>query len=131
MREGYCRFRGGPLPGSRSPRDARGASWLRPERVSRCVWRSPHRLCGAIRSSGNAIGNMPRLSDIDASNVLETLQRISPVKPVEFFFRLGPQDSAGGISLHFEGNGWKLSGIQLPHTAVEALAQNLGNRRNG
>jgi hypothetical protein len=86
---------------------------------------------GAIKSSGDAIGKMPSLSDIDTSKVLETLQRISPVKPVEFFVRLGPQDSVGGISLHFEGNRWKLSGIQLPNTAVEALAQNLVNRRNG
>jgi hypothetical protein len=86
---------------------------------------------GAISSGGSAVGNMPRLIDIDTSNVLETLQRISLVKPVEFFVRLGPQDSAGGISLHFEGNGWKLSGIELPSTAVEGLAQNLVNRRNG
>jgi len=86
---------------------------------------------GAISSGGSAVGNMPRLIDIDTSNVLETLQRISLVKPVELFVRLGPQDSAGGISLHFEGNGWKLSGIELPSTAVEVLAQNLVNRRNG
>jgi Protein of unknown function (DUF2939) len=86
---------------------------------------------GAISSGGNAVGNMPRLTDIDTSSVLETLRRISPVKPVEFFVRLGPQDSAGGISLHFKGNGWKLSGIELPSTAVEALAQNLVNRRDG
>ena len=44
---------------------------------------------GAISSSGNAVGNMPRLIDIDTSSVLETLRRISPVKPVEFFVRLG------------------------------------------
>jgi hypothetical protein len=86
---------------------------------------------GAIRSSGNTVASIPRLIDIDTSSVIETLRRISPVKPVEFFVRLGPHDSAGGISLHFEGNGWKLSGIELPSTAVEALAQNLVNRRNG
>jgi hypothetical protein len=86
---------------------------------------------GAIRSSGNTVANIPRLIDIDTSSAIETLRRISPVKPVEFFVRLGPQDSAGGISLHFEGNGWKLSGIELPSTAVEALAQNLVKRRNG
>jgi hypothetical protein len=86
---------------------------------------------GAIRSSGNTVANIPRLIDIDTSSVIETLRRISPVKPVEFFVRLGPWDSAGGISLHFEGTGWKLSGIELPSAAVEALAQNLVNRRNG
>jgi hypothetical protein len=78
---------------------------------------------GAIRSSGNTVANIRRLIDIDTSSVIETLRRISPVKPVEFFVRLGPRDSAGGISLHFEGNGWKLSGIELPWAAVEALAQ--------
>jgi hypothetical protein len=81
---------------------------------------------GAIRSSGNTVANIPRLIDIDTSIAIETLRRISPVKPVEFFVRLRPQNSAGGISLHFEGNGWKLSGIELPSTAVEAL-----KRRNG
>jgi hypothetical protein len=86
---------------------------------------------GAIRSSGNTVANIPRLIDIDTSNVIDTLRRILPVKPVEFCVRLGPRDSAGGISLHFEGNGWKLSGIELPSAAVEALAQNLVNRRNG
>jgi hypothetical protein len=86
---------------------------------------------GAITTSGNTVANIPRLIDIDTSSVIETLRRISPVKPVEFFVRLGQRDSAGGISLHFEGNGWKLSGIELPSTAVEALAQNLVNRRNG
>jgi hypothetical protein len=86
---------------------------------------------GAIRSSGNTVANIPRLIDIDTSGVIETLRRITPVKPVEFFVRLGSWDSAGGISLHFEVDGWKLSGIELPSAAVEALAQNLVNRRNG
>jgi hypothetical protein len=46
---------------------------------------------GAIRSSGNTVANIPRLIDIDTSSVIETLRRISPVKPVEFFVRLGPR----------------------------------------
>jgi hypothetical protein len=31
----------------------------------------------------------------------------------------------GAISLHFEGNGWKLSGLNLPTRAVEELAMGL------
>ena len=84
---------------------------------------------GAISVGGPAIGNMQRLSDIDTSRVFETLKRISPVKPVEFLIRLGEAENAGGINIHFEGNGWKLSGIQLPNAAVQVLAQSLANSR--
>ena len=84
---------------------------------------------GAISVGGPAIANMQRLSDIDTSRVFETLKRISPVKPVEFLIRLGEAENAGGVSIHFEGNGWKLSGIQLPNAAVQVLAQSLVNNR--
>jgi hypothetical protein len=87
---------------------------------------------GAIRVGG-VDANMLSLTEIDTSKVLETLRRISPTKPVEFQIRLGQNDKDGGVSLHFEGNGWKLSGIQLPNAAVQALAENLINTkgRNG
>jgi hypothetical protein len=84
---------------------------------------------GAISVGGPAVANMQRLSDIDTSRVFETLKRISPVKPVEFLIRLGEAENAGGINFHFEGNGWKLSGIQLPSAAVQVLAQSLVNSR--
>ena len=80
---------------------------------------------GAISSDGAPAANMLRLTEIDTSRVFETLMRISPTKPVEFMIRLGETESAGGVSIHFEGNGWKLSGIQLPAAAVDVLAQNL------
>jgi hypothetical protein len=88
---------------------------------------------GAISSGGAAIPNMVRLTEIDTSKIFETLMRISPVKPVEFMIRLGETESAGGISIHFEGNGWKLSGIQLPAVAIQVLAQDLvqSKGRNG
>jgi hypothetical protein len=38
---------------------------------------------------------------------------------------LGSDASFGAISLHFEGNGWKLSGVDLPAKAVRALAETL------
>jgi hypothetical protein len=83
---------------------------------------------GAIGSS-TPIANMQHLTEIDTSQVLGTLKRISPTKPVEILVRFGETESAGGISLHFEGNGWKLSGIQLPTAIVQVLAQDLVNNR--
>jgi hypothetical protein len=80
---------------------------------------------GAISSGGNDIANMQRLSEMETSKVLEMLSRLSPVKPVEILVRLGDTESAGAVSIHFEGNGWKLSGIQLPPAAVQMLAQSL------
>ncbi|MCK1703665.1 DUF2939 domain-containing protein [Bradyrhizobium sp. 146] len=85
---------------------------------------------GAIRVGG-VDANMLSLTEIDTSKVLETLRRISPIKPVEFQIRLGQNDKDGGVSLHFEGNGWKLSGIQLPNAAVQALARSLMKSKAG
>ena len=74
--------------------------------------------------------NMPALGEIDTSNVFSVLRRFSVVKPVEFSVSLGDGDNSGGaISLHFELDGWKLSGVQLPVAAVQALAQNLADSR--
>jgi Protein of unknown function (DUF2939) len=87
---------------------------------------------GVITGDGPAV-NMLQLTAIDTSKIFETLMRISPIKPVEFMIRLGETESAGGVSIHFEGNGWKLSGIQLPAAAVQVLAQDLisSRGRNG
>ena len=87
---------------------------------------------GAISSRAGPI-DMPRITEIDTSKILETLGRISPTNPVEFLIRLGETESSGGISLHFEGGGWRLSGIQLPTAALRLLAQDLVNTkgRNG
>jgi hypothetical protein len=84
---------------------------------------------GAIGPGGSPIANMPSLSEIDTSRTLETLKRISPVKPVEFLIRLGDTESAGAVSIHFQGDGWKLSGILLPSAAVQVLAQSLMDGR--
>jgi hypothetical protein len=84
---------------------------------------------GVISMGGSAIATMASFSEIDTSKVLETLSRISLVKPVELFVRLGDNERAGGVSIHFEGSGWKLSGIQLPDEALQALARQLVNSR--
>ena len=73
---------------------------------------------------------MFRLTQLDTSRVLQTLIRLSPTKPVEFAIQLGETANDGGISLHFEGNGWKLSGIQLPPAALQVLANSLVNSRH-
>ena len=80
---------------------------------------------GTITSGDVSSANMLRLSELDTSKLSDVLSRLGFVKPVEFSVRLGDTLGAGGISLHFEGNGWKLSGIQLPTAAVQVLAQSL------
>ena len=81
---------------------------------------------GAVANiSQNAqFGNLASLASLDTST-LRLLSRISPVKLVEFAIMLGDDRDSGGVSLHFEGDGWKLSGIQLPATALRALAESL------
>ena len=69
------------------------------------------------------------LGGIDTTKVLESLGRLSLVKPVELSVRLGDEEDAGAISLHFEGNGWKLSGLNLPARAVQELAMSLPEAR--
>jgi hypothetical protein len=71
------------------------------------------------------------LAGIDTSKVLESLGRLSLVKPVELSIRLGDEEGAGAISIHFEGNGWKLSGLNLPTRAAEELAMGLQETRPG
>jgi hypothetical protein len=69
-------------------------------------------------------GDLASLASLDTS-ALRLLGRISPVKLVEFMIMLGDDRDSGGISLHFEGDGWKLSGVQLPAPALRALAESL------
>ncbi|HYW65000.1 MAG TPA: DUF2939 domain-containing protein [Bradyrhizobium sp.] len=83
---------------------------------------------GSIGPDGSAIANMPRLAELDTSK-LAMLRRVSPVKLVELQVRLGDSADSGAVRMHFEGNGWKLSGIELPATAVQTLAQSLVDAR--
>jgi Protein of unknown function (DUF2939) len=99
--------------------DALIAKLLTPENLTRILHN------GAISTGEMDVANMQRLSELDPSNIFQVLNRLSPVKPVEFLVCLGDTESAGGVSIHFEGNGWKLSGIQLPAAAAQVLAQSL------
>jgi hypothetical protein len=69
--------------------------------------------------------HMPALAGVDLSSTFKILRRLSPVKIVEFEIALGSDASSGAISFHFEGNGWKLAGVNLPTKAVRALAETL------
>jgi hypothetical protein len=84
---------------------------------------------GSLGADGDS--QLIALAGIDTSKVLESLGRLSLVKPVELSVRLGEEEGAGAISLHFEGNGWKLSGLNLPTRAVEELAMGLQEPRPG
>ena len=78
---------------------------------------------GSLSADGD--NQIVALGRIDTSKVLESLGRLSFVKPVELSVRLGDENGAAAISLHFAGNGWKLSGLNLPTRAVEELAMGL------
>ena len=75
-------------------------------------------------SQNTQFGNLASLANLEPS-ALRLLGRISPVKLVEFAILLGDDRDSGSISLHFEGDGWKLSGVQLPAAALRALAESL------
>jgi hypothetical protein len=84
---------------------------------------------GAVTTGdGTQVNMLGRLTDLDTTRITQTLGRFSIVKPVEFQVRLGDAADAGAVSLHFQGDTWKLSGVQLPASALEQLAQQLPTR---
>jgi hypothetical protein len=83
---------------------------------------------GAVGPDGSALANMQRLTGLDTSK-LAMLRRVSPVKLVELQVALGDTADSGAVRIHFEGDGWKLSGIDLPDAAVQTLAQSLIDAR--
>ena len=80
---------------------------------------------GKVSLDASDLGEMGQLSQVAPSKLLETAKRIRLVNPVEFSLQLGSGQDAGGISLHFEGDGWKLSGIRLPSAVLDALSRHL------
>jgi hypothetical protein len=75
-------------------------------------------------SQNAQFGNLASLASLDTS-ALRLLGRISPVKLLELAILLGDDRDSGAILLHFEGDGWKLSGVQLPAVTLRALAESL------
>jgi len=80
---------------------------------------------GKISLDASDLAGMGQLSQVAPSKLLETAKRIRLVSPVEFSLQLGNGQDDGGISLHFEGDGWKLSGIRLPRAVLDALSRHL------
>ena len=80
---------------------------------------------GKVSLDASDLGGMGQLSQVAPSKLLETAKRIRLVNPVEFSLQLGSGQDAGSISLHFEGDGWKLSGIRLPSAVLDALSRHL------
>ena len=80
---------------------------------------------GKVSLDASYLGEMGQLSRVAPSKLLETAKRIRLVNPVEFSLQLGNGQDDGSISLHFEGDGWKLSGIRLPSAVLDALSRHL------
>jgi hypothetical protein len=71
---------------------------------------------------------VPDILSINTSNIAELIGRVSWVKTVELFVRTSPttdRESISGVSFHFEGSDWKLSGINLPKSVTRQLAGSL------
>lgn len=82
---------------------------------------------GTVRNATENItfGSMPSLADLDVSNIFASIGRVTMVKPVEFALRLGNDPESGGVSMHFEGTMWKLSGITLPPRVLANMVDRL------
>ena len=80
---------------------------------------------GKVSLDASYLGEMGQLSRVAPSKLLETAKRIRLVNPVEFSLQLGSGQDAGSITLHFAGDGWKLSGIRLPSAVLDALSRHL------
>jgi hypothetical protein len=85
---------------------------------------------GAVHDATNKIeiSDMAPLANFDISNLANVASHIAPFKIVEFSLRLGSDRSGGSINMHFDGPGWKLSGISLPASAVQHLVDRLPTR---
>lgn len=80
---------------------------------------------GAVPGAVNANAVVPALTSLDTSRVFDLLGRLSFVQLREIAIRTSDSsdpDATSGISIHFEGPDWKLSGITLPKTVARELA---------
>ena len=71
---------------------------------------------------------LPALADLHDANWLSLLGRVNFIQPVLLGIRVSDSSDTekyAAINLHFEGSGWKLSGIELPKAIVRTLAASL------
>ena len=74
------------------------------------------------------LAGLPALAGLYNEDWLSRLGRVSFVQPVLLAIRVSPSsdpESYAAINLHYEGLGWKLSGMVLPKAAVRELAASL------
>jgi hypothetical protein len=75
-----------------------------------------------------SFAGLPALANLQTGDWLSLLGRINLVQPVLLGIRVSEtadSESYAAINLHFEGTGWKLSGIELPKAVVRTLAASL------
>lgn len=75
-----------------------------------------------------SFAGLPALGELDTGNWLALLGRVNFIQPVLLGIRVSEKsdpESYAAIDLHFEGTGWKLSGIELPKPIVRTLAASL------
>ena len=75
-----------------------------------------------------SFAGLPALGDLNTGNWLALLGRVNFIQPVLLGIRVSEKsdpESYAAINLHFEGTGWKLSGIELPKPIVRTLAASL------
>src|SRR4051794_949598 len=71
---------------------------------------------------------LPALANLQTGDWLSLLGRINLIQPVLLGIRISEStdpESYAAFNLHFEGAGWKLSGIELPKAIVRTLAASL------
>jgi hypothetical protein len=85
---------------------------------------------GTVRNAAENItfGTMSSFAELDLSNIFVFVGRITLVKPVEFAVKLGANQDAGSVSLHYEGATWRLSGITLPPKVLSSIVDRLPTR---
>ena len=83
---------------------------------------------GNLDASGVPSLKLPALADLHTGNWLSLLGRLNVIQPVLIGIRVSDTsdpDQYAAIDLHYEGPGWKLSGIELPKAVVRDLAASL------
>jgi hypothetical protein len=75
-----------------------------------------------------AFAGLPALADLHTGNWLSLLGRVNFITPVLLGIRVSEKsdpESYAAINLHFDGSGWKLSGLELPKPIARTLAASL------
>lgn len=75
-----------------------------------------------------AFAGLPALADLHTGNLLSLLGRVNFITPVLLGIRVSEKsdpESYAAINLHFDGSGWKLSGLELPKPIARTLAASL------